>query len=100
MAVAMSDTTKNQGGGAAPGSTTSYYLSTNGTLDAGDVLLGTRLVGAVAAGASASGSTSLSVPQGTAPGNYYVLAKADGPGDIAETVETNNTRAKSLRIDP
>ena len=99
-AIVMTDTTKNQGGGAAPGSSTSFYLSTNGTLDAGDVLLGTRVVGALAANASASGPATLPIPQTTAPGTYYVIAKADGSGDIAETVETNNTRAKSLRIDP
>jgi hypothetical protein len=36
----------------------------------------------------------------TAPGNYYIIAKADGPGVLAETFETNNTRVKALRIDP
>ena len=96
----MTDTTQNQGGGAAPSSTTSFYLSTNGTLDAGDVLLGTRAVGALENGVAASGPTSLPLSSTIAPGVYYVIAKADGPGAIAETVETNNTRAKSLRIDP
>ena len=98
--VEMTDTTKNQGGGAAPGSTTSFYLSTNGTLDAGDVLLGSRAVGALENGVVASGPISLPLSSTIAPGVYYVIAKADGPGAIAETVETNNTRAKSLRIDP
>ena len=34
--VTMTDTTRNQGGGAAPVSTTRFYLSTNSTWDAAD----------------------------------------------------------------
>jgi subtilase family serine protease len=98
--VEMSDATKNLGGGVAPDSTTSYYLSTNGTLDAGDVLLGSRAVGALGGGLSSTGPASLTIPSTAVPGQYYVIARADGPGSITETVETNNTRARALRIDP
>ena len=42
--ISAGDTTKNQGGDAAPASVTSFYLSTNSTLDAGDLLLATRPV--------------------------------------------------------
>ena len=39
-AITVTDTTKNQGVGDAPASTTSYYLSTTVMLDASDLLLG------------------------------------------------------------
>jgi subtilase family serine protease len=98
--VVMSDTTKNQGGDVAPSSTTSFYLSTNATLDAGDTLLDSHMVPALDTGVTSSASMSLALLVTTAPGNYYIIAKADGPGVLAETFETNNTRVKALRIDP
>jgi subtilase family serine protease len=98
--ITLNDTTRNQGGGTAAGSTTSFYLSANGVLDAGDLLLGSRTVGALPGGALESGPTPLVVPTTVATGNYYVFAKTDAPGAVAETVETNNTRAMSLRINP
>jgi subtilase family serine protease len=96
--MTVSDTTKNVGGGEAPASTTQFYLSINATIDAADVLLGSRAVAGLAAGASDSGSTALAVPAGEAPGTYYVIAVADGPGAVVETTETNNTRASAVRI--
>jgi hypothetical protein len=50
-ALAVTDTTKNQGSGAAEKSTTAFYLSTNTLLDKSDVLLGSRTVPPLAAGA-------------------------------------------------
>jgi hypothetical protein len=84
----------------APSSTTSFYLSTNATLDAGDTLLDSHMVPALDTGVTSSASMSLALLVTTAPGNYYIIAKADGPGVLAETFETNNTRVKALRIDP
>ena len=98
--IVMTATTRNTGGGGAPSSTTSFYLSTNTTLDAADLLLGSRAVPALAADGSDSGPTSLTIPATIAPGFYYVIAKADAPGAVAETLETNNTRNKALPIDP
>lgn len=98
--IILTDTTRNQGGQQAATSTTSFYLSANTTWDASDIWLGDRAVGVLAAGASSSGSTAVAIPQGIATGTYYVIAKADAPGMVAETFETNNTRYKSLRVDP
>ena len=98
--LVVSDTTRNQGGGAAGASVTRFYLSGNGALDATDVLLGSRAVAALAAGASSLASTSLAIPAGTVAGSYYVIARTDDEGAVVETVETNNTRALSLRVDP
>lgn len=97
-AVTVTDTTKNQGGGSAPASTTSFYLSTNLSLDASDALLGTRLIGSLGPGLSDSGSVRLTIPGGTTAGTYYLITAADGTNAIVETVETNNTWVRSIRI--
>jgi subtilisin family serine protease/subtilase family serine protease len=96
--ITVSDTTKNQGGETAPASGTSYYLSVNSQVDGGDVLLATRDVAALAPGQSQAGSVSVQIPAGTAPGKYYLVAKADGPGALAEAQETNNTRGRAITI--
>jgi subtilase family serine protease len=96
--ITISDSTKNTGGGAADASATRYYLSTNGALDASDMLLGSRDVPALAAGASAAGSAAVTIPAGTAPGTYYIIAAADGAGVVVETSESNNTRIFGIRV--
>jgi trimeric autotransporter adhesin len=96
--ISVSDTTKNQGGGAAAASTTSFYLSTNSSWDAADVLVGSRSVVALNPGISSAGTASLTIPSSTAAGNYYLISKSDAPEAIAETAETNNTRSVALRV--
>jgi subtilase family serine protease len=98
--IAVSDTSRNQGGGGASSSTTTFYLSGNATVDASDVILGSRSVGTLAAGASSIGTTSLVIPTTIATGNYYVLAKSDSAGTVAETTETNNTRTLTVKVNP
>ena len=100
LAIGVGDTTGNASGAAAPATTTRFYLSVNATLDAGDVLLGSRLVPALAPGASSAGSTSLTIPAGTASGAYYLIAKADGDDALGETSEVNNAYARSIGIGP
>jgi subtilase family serine protease len=96
--ISVSDTTKNQGGGAAGPSATKFYLSTNSTLDGVDVLLGSRAVPALAAGAQDSGTTVLTIPAGTAAGYHYLIAQVDGDGAVPETQEGNNTNARFIQI--
>jgi subtilisin family serine protease/subtilase family serine protease len=96
--VSASDTTKNQGGDTAPISATSFYLSTNSTLDAGDLYLTAREVSTLGPGLSQSGSATVPIPASTAAGTYYIIAKGDGENAIAEAQETNNTRARSISI--
>ncbi len=98
-AIAVIDTTKNQGAGTAGASTTSFYLSSNSTLDGGDTPLGSRAVGAINGGASDVATTTLMIPPATAGGTYYVLAQADSAAVVAEYIETNNVRASgAVRI--
>jgi subtilase family serine protease len=99
--VSVRDTTKNQGAGVAGASTTRFYLSTNLSLDAADILLdGSRPVPSLAGGATSPGTTSVTLPSGLTPGTYYVVAKADADGVVGETLETNNTAARVISIGP
>jgi subtilisin family serine protease/subtilase family serine protease len=100
-AITVSDTAKNQGDGNAGSSTTKFYLSINSSLDAADVVLGTRSVGALAAGASDASSTTLTLPAATATGAYFVIAQADSAGVLVETSETNNYKASlTVKVGP
>lgn len=98
--ILVSDTSANQGRGAAGASTTRFYLSLNGQLDSGDTLLAGRSVPALAGSTSSSGSTSVTIPATTADGAYYFIAKADGGDGVAESSETNNTRLVFFRVGP
>jgi subtilase family serine protease len=100
-AISVSDTTKNQGGGATTASTTRYYWSANTTLDASDQLIGSRTVPPLAPGASSSLTTTLTVPAGAPAGVHYVIAQADGPGEVVETSDGNNERASgAVKVGP
>jgi subtilase family serine protease len=94
----VTDTTKNQGGSPADATTTSFYLSTNPTFDATDVLLGSRAVPALGPGASHTGSAAITIPAGTASGSYYILARADAGEVIGEIVEGNNVMARQIAL--
>ena len=99
--ISVSDTIKNQGGGASGASTTRFYLSTNPSFDASDTRLdGSRPVGPLAAGASSTGSTSVTIPAGLAVGTYYLIALADADNAVAETSESNNTAARATQAGP
>jgi subtilase family serine protease len=100
--INVTETTKNQGVGTAIATTTKSYLSTNPTFDApGDVWLASRAVPLLATGASSVGpQTMVTIPPGTAPGSYYILAVADADNTVAESNENNNATAKPLTITP
>ncbi|MCI0687083.1 MAG: hypothetical protein L0Y54_07600, partial [Sporichthyaceae bacterium] len=98
--VTVTDTTRNQAGGSAAATVTQYFLSSDAILDAGDVALSSRSVAALAGGATSSASAGVTIPQGTATGNWFVIAKADASDAVLEIVETNNTAARSIQIGP
>ena len=98
--IQVTDTTRNQGTGPAAASQTSFYLSSNFSLDSSDPLLGHRAVEALAAGASSTGAVTLLLPDPLASGTYYLFAKTDGPATVNETNELNNTRLTSLAVGP
>jgi subtilase family serine protease len=99
--ISVSDTTKNQGGGAAGSSVTYFYLSANVLYDATDVFLGNRAVGPLAAGAVDTVTTTLTIPAETVAGTYYILAKADATGFVPETQENNNVKSNvAMKVGP
>jgi len=52
----------------------------------------------LAAGATDTASVTLVVPAGLTPRTYYLIAVADGTDTVAESVETNNTKGRSISI--
>jgi trimeric autotransporter adhesin len=99
--ISVSDTTANLSvSSPAAASTTRFFLSTNPTLDAADVAIGSQAVPALASGASSAGATPVTIPAVTATGTYYILAKADGANVLAENNEANNVSARILRVGP
>jgi subtilase family serine protease len=96
--VTVKDSVSNRGGGDAGPSVVMYYFSTNYTLDAGDQLLATRSIDALGPGASNIGTLSVTIPEGTTPGYYYLIAKADGGAGVAEVSETNNNWQQLIRV--
>lgn len=95
--LSVTDTVKNQGPLAAPGSfRVDFYLSPDTAITTADAFLGSRTVAAsLAYGASSSATTSLAVPQTLAPGSYRVGVIVDGGGQVPETAESNNTKYSS-----
>jgi hypothetical protein len=98
--ITVTDTTKNQGSGSASASATKFYLSTDKTFGAGDVLLGSRAAPTLAAGAGSAAATAVRIPAGTVVGSYYLLARADASRVVSEANETNNARAGALSVGP
>ncbi len=96
--IPVTDTVKNAGGGSSGASTTRIYFSANFTFEASDQPLGDRTVLGVGPNATNAGSTSVTIPAGTAPGVYYLIAVSDADDAVAETTETNNTRSLVIRI--
>lgn len=96
--LVISDTTKNKGSVAAALSTTKFYLSTDNKVDAGDVLLGSRAVSALAPKQASAGSTTVAIPPGTSLGNYFLIAAADADNAVAETNNNNNKKSRKLSV--
>jgi hypothetical protein len=85
--VTRTYTLTNTGSGTVPSFTIGYYASPDGTL-ANATRIGTETVPAGPAAGTYSGSSP--TLQFSVAGNYYVLARLDDGGAIAETNEGNN----------
>ena len=97
--VTFDVTTRNQPGAApAAGSTTSLYLSLNNKWDSGDELLRSRTVSPLNGGASQKLSFTATIPAGTAPAAYYIVARADALNNVAEGNEANNVKPKAFAV--
>ncbi len=98
--ITLTDSTKNKGSGTAGASINRLYLSSDALFDAGDALLGSRSVPALAAGAASSGATAVTIPAATTDGRYNLIAVVDADATVAETAETNNLRLRLLKVGP
>ena len=96
--INVTETTKNIGGGTAGTSTTRFYLSSNGLFDGNDVLICSREVGPLGAGATSLATTPCTIPADTVSGNRFLIGVVDGGNSVQETNETNNTLAIVIRI--
>jgi subtilase family serine protease len=97
--VLATDTVQNSGADPAGPSTTRFYLSPNLNLDASDVLLAaSRAVPGIAAGASSTGSTAVTIPASTVPGVYYLFAVVDADGAVTEAQENNNNALRAIQV--
>src|SRR5439155_1188468 len=91
--IAVTDTTANQGTAQAAASTTRIYL------DGTNTPIGARTVLALDAPGSSSGSTTVIIPAGTAPGPHSLIVVAnDAPNTVAESNGTNNTKIPSITV--
>jgi trimeric autotransporter adhesin len=88
----------NQGNTSAASSNVGYYLSTNTIWDVSDIYLGSYSGGALASLTSSYRSTTLTIPAGTANGNYYILFYADYSGAVSESNESNNVISSLITI--
>jgi hypothetical protein len=90
----VTETTMNAG--AAPTGRTSetrFYLSTDPAKSDNDVrLTGSHGVGNLAANATSTRTTQVTIPNGTPEGTYNVLVCADDTARVTESVEFNNCR--------
>ena len=74
------------------------FLSTNTLLDASDMVLGERAIPALAVGMTNTGSISIAIPEGTAPGTYYLFAQGDATFLVGESAEYNNLRLVVITV--
>jgi subtilase family serine protease len=93
-ALTITTVTRNSGPAPAGAYSIQFYLSADGQLDSGDVLLGTRAIGSLAAGTSRTDMTTLTVPAGAVvPATYHIIGVVDALGQQAELDENNNITA-------
>ena len=98
-AILVTDAVINLGGGGTTASMTRFYLSSNSSLDAGDILLGGASIRAGARSRRQQhGSVIVTIPSTTQTGSYYLIAKTDGDNTQPETSEANNTASRVLQI--
>lgn len=92
--VEIFHTVRNQGTADAGAFEIALFLSKDRNVDPqNDYHLGTMKVGSLAAGASASTKTSVTIPLDVTAGKYYVGAVADVQNSVVESNEQNNALA-------
>ncbi len=96
--ISVTTTATNQGAGAAGAFRVGIYLSATDPSPGAGSLLGFRDVTSLAGGASSTATTVVAIAAGTALGTYYLSARADTGGSVAESDETNNGRTAASQL--
>jgi hypothetical protein len=90
---------RNRGKGKAKSFRVSLYLSRDKNIELGkDQFLGSYGLAGLAAGADSASVASVTIPADVEPGTYHLGAIADTRGAVAETRESNNSRASLTAI--
>jgi subtilase family serine protease len=96
--ITASTTVRNAGAALAAATTIRFYLSTNVSLDASDVVLNaSQGVPMLAADGSFASTTQIVLPSDKV-GTFYLLMIADADQVVAETSEGNNLAARLLTL--
>jgi subtilase family serine protease len=98
FSVSANGTLDNNGGATNVNNTIAYYLSTDTLLDNNDVLLRDDYFPNMAANGTRLTNTNISIPSGTAVGDYYVISYVDYQENLPEINENNNTAFAPLTI--
>ncbi len=89
----------NIGGSTANSFTVRFYLSSNSTYDASDIIIGDSPAQNLAANTQAMMTSTHVIPASTTPGNYYILSQVDPDNGVIESDETNNFGpAQSIQV--
>lgn len=76
-----------------------YYLSTDCTLSANDVLLGVSSSNIGTDNATQNESETLTIPSNTASGSYFIIFSTDNKNEINEADKTNNIHCMQITVD-
>lgn len=96
--ISVTDTIRNQSRFAAGSSRTQYYLSLDASKNTSDKLLGGRNVPALSPNGESTATVTMTIPNNTILGSYFLLACADDTGLVLESTETNNCRASTTKV--
>jgi len=89
--ISVVNSVTNQGGFKAGSFRIGFYLSLNADGSTQDKLTtNNRALTSLAAGATNTASTTVTIPLDTFSGSYYICAVADSLNQVAESSETNN----------
>ena len=92
--ITVPNTVRNLSARSAPTSSVKFVLSGSGS----PVVLGTRSVGGLAAGASSATTTTLTIPGGTTPGPYTLVASIVLTDASLEQNEADNVASAPLTV--
>jgi len=97
-AISVNSTVKNTGNASSGAFSVGIYLSTDATITASDIYLGSRSVAGLAAGASSAAKTTVTLPTSLGAATYYVGAIADYNNKVEESNESNNISVSTSKL--